>query len=170
MKLRRYEEFDAKYVVAWVQDEIVYYQWCAGLLGEYPLTEEKINAYYNNLPKDVTFWAMTAEIEDEVVGHITLRFADEERKTVRLGFVLIAHARRGQGIGKELVSVAIRYAQQVLGAQQITLGVFEENIFARKCYESLGFIQNEERIEKYQIKDEVWDFIEMIYMCPVGIE
>ncbi|MDD4844028.1 MAG: GNAT family N-acetyltransferase, partial [Anaerotignum sp.] len=105
-----------------------------------------------------------------VVGHITLRVTDEERETIRLGFVLVNDARRGQGLGKELVALAIRYAQQVLGAQKITLGVFTENVSARRCYESLGFIQDGEGITTYQIKDGVWDCLEMIYVPSKGLE
>lgn len=164
MKLRRYEESDAKYVVEWVQDETVYYQWCAGLFGEYPLTEEKINTYYNNFPKDVMFWAMTAEMEDEVVGHLILRFTDKQRLSIRLGFVLLAHTHRGQGFGKQLIFCGIRYAREVLNAKYITLGVFAENISARRCYESSGFMWDEGDMITYQIKDEIWDCIDMIYV------
>lgn len=163
MKLRNYKESDAKYVLEWVKDEIVYYQWCAGLFGEYPLTEEKINTYYKNLQSDNAFRAMTAEKEGCVVGHITLRFIDQERENVRLGFVLVDQAHRRQGFGSTLVSCGIHYAQEVLGAKHVTLGVFAENLSARRCYESLGFVQDDADIVTYQIKNEIWDCIEMIY-------
>ncbi|MDD4842990.1 MAG: GNAT family N-acetyltransferase, partial [Anaerotignum sp.] len=104
MKLRNYRASDAKYVVEWVKDELTYYQWCAALLGEYPLVEERINIFYNNMEKTNAYWVMTAEDEVGVVGHITLRVTDEERETIRLGFVLVNDARRGQGLGKELVA------------------------------------------------------------------
>ncbi|NCC14717.1 MAG: GNAT family N-acetyltransferase [Clostridia bacterium] len=117
---------------------------------------------YTYMVLNNTYWAMTAEDEKGIVGHITLRFTDQE--TVRLGFVLVDESRRGQGLGKELVSMAISYAQQVLGAKRIALGVFTENISARRCYESLGFLQDMDHVEKYQMKDEVWDCIEMLYI------
>lgn len=164
MRLRNYEASDAKYIVEWVKDEITYYQWCAGLLGGYPLTEERINIFYKNMQQTNAYWAMTAENELGIVGHITLRFTDQERETVRLGFVLLDDSRRGQGLGKALVALAISYAQQALNAKKITLGVFTENISAKKCYESLGFLQDGARVERYQIKDEAWDCLEMFYV------
>lgn len=162
MRLRNYKNSDAKTILAWVKDEGTYYQWCAGLFGAYPPAEEKINRYYSELQKNNAFWAMTAEDEKGIVGHITLRFTEQE--TIRLGFVLVDDCRRGQGLGKELVSMAISHAQQILGARCITLGVFTENSSARKCYESVGFLQDMNHVKKYQIKDEVWECIEMCYL------
>ncbi len=38
-----------------------------------------------------------------------------------------------------MLQLAINYAQNVLGASKITLGVFTNNDSARYCYESVGF-------------------------------
>jgi RimJ/RimL family protein N-acetyltransferase len=126
--------------------------------------EERINIFYKNMEKTNAYWVMTAEDEAGIVGHITLRVTNEEKETVRLGFVLINDARRGQGLGKELVALAIKYAQQDLGAKKISLGVFKENVSARRCYEALGFTPDGDGLTTYQIKDEIWDCLEMIYV------
>ncbi len=162
MKLRPYKHEDAKHVVRWIKDEKAYYLWCAGLFGEYPLTEKKINDYYDALQNNPTYWGMTAEDEQGVMGHISVRFVDEKKKVVRLGFVLVDDDRRGRGLGKELVSMGIAYARQFLEASQVTLGVFEQNTLAKRCYESLGFVQNEEQVVKFEVKEEEWDCLEMV--------
>ncbi|WMI80743.1 GNAT family N-acetyltransferase [Anaerotignum sp. MB30-C6] len=162
MKLRPYKNSDAKHVVQWVKDETTYYQWCAGLIGEYPLKEERLNMYYDKLQDNTACWGMTAEDEMGVVGHMCMRFLDRARETVRLGFVLVDHERRGQGLGRELVSMGIRYAHIFLGAKQISLGVYAGNTCAKKCYESLGFVQDGDLVIKYEVKEEDWDCIEMI--------
>ena len=163
MRLRNYKNSDARRITDWVRDEEVYYQWCAGLFGDYPLTEDKINRYYTALQKNKTYWALTAEDEQGIVGHITMRFTDEEKKNLRLGFVLVDDRRRGQGLGKELVALAVDYAQQFFDPQYITLGVFVNNDSAKRCYEAVGFITDGSHMETYPVKDEMWDCIEMIY-------
>ena len=164
MRLRRFREEDARCVISWVKDEDVYYQWCGGLFGEFPLTEERLNWFYRSVQKSMSYWILTAEDANGAVGHITMRFTDKKKKHLRLGFVLIDAARRGEGLGKQLVTLAMRHGVMVLGAKQISLGVFEENIAGRRCYESLGFMQKENQTEVYRIKNEERQCIEMFYI------
>lgn len=46
---------------------------------------------------------------------------------------------RGNGIGKEVMSILLRYCFKVLGVYSVHLDVLETNIPAIKCYTSLGF-------------------------------
>ncbi|WP_352400627.1 GNAT family protein [Anaerotignum sp.] len=162
MKLRPYKNEDAKHIVGWIKDETAYYQWCAGLFGEYPLSEKKIIEFYEALQNNTSYWGMTAEDELGVMGHISMRFVDEKKRVVRLGFVLVDVNRRGQGLGKELVSLGIAYARLFLEANRVTLGVFEQNAVAKKCYESLGFVQDQESVIKYKVKEQEWNCLEMV--------
>ena len=93
-----------------------------------------------------------------------MRFTDRKKKILRLGFVLIDDARRGEGLGKGLVALAMHHGEAVLGAKKITLGVFANNISARYCYEALGFVQEENFSKIYRIKGEDWECIEMSYV------
>lgn len=45
---------------------------------------------------------LTAFDESGVVGHLILRFTDEEQQTIRFGFVIVDDAKRGKGYGKEM--------------------------------------------------------------------
>ena len=65
-------------------------------------------------------------------------------------------------VNKQMLRLAIDYAQQELGAQKITLGVFCDNLSAVECYKSVGF-----RItgtDAYSIDGEEWKGHEMELM------
>ena len=65
-------------------------------------------------------------------------------------------------MGKMLVGMAVDYACKELGATKISLGVFENNPSAIRCYEAAGFKQvQRESIESYYCLGETWNCIEM---------
>ena len=70
--------------------------------------------------------------------------------------------KRGLGLGKKLVGMAIDYAHKELGATKVTLGVFENNPSAIHCYEAAGLKQvQREETESYTCLGEIWNCIEM---------
>ena len=104
-------------------------------------------------------YPLTAVAGEEIVGHILLRHPSEDKSVIRFGFVIVDDSKRGKGYGKQMLSLAIDYAQQELGAKRITLGVFCDNNSAVKCYKSVGF-----RIsgtDAYVIDGEEWKGFEM---------
>ena len=122
---------------------------------------DDMNNYYSQyIDKDLC--KLTAVDENGIIGHLTIRFIDEARKTARLGFVIVDDTKRGQGYGKQLVSLAVAYAFDKLKADKVTLGVFENNASAIRCYLSCGFKTVEkEYIESYPCMGEIWNCIEM---------
>ena len=58
-----------------------------------------------------------------------------------------------------MLHLAIDYAQQELGAQKITLGVFDNNPSAIHCYESVGFVVT--GTDTYAIDGDEWSGKEM---------
>lgn len=73
---------------------------------------------------------------DDIVGYITLRAPASNPTEQRLGFVIVDDSKRGHGLGKALVSMAVKYAFETLEATKVSLGVFENNPSAIHCYEA----------------------------------
>ena len=120
-----------------------------------------MNNYYSQYSDDVLH-KLTAVDNDEIIGHLTIRFIDDARKIARLGFVIVDDSKRGKGYGKQIVLSALNYAFDALKSDRVTLGVFENNTPAIHCYLSCGFkIVEKEVAESYQCMDEVWNCIEM---------
>lgn len=102
---------------------------------------------------------MTMVENGKISGHILLKYPSLDRSVVRFGFVIVDNSLRGQGYGKKLLALACDYARNNLGAGKVTLGVFEDNTAAMKCYKSVGF-----RITgngNYMIDSEEWKGFEM---------
>ena len=158
MVLRPYGEGDAATIISWIENEFSFRQWCADRYGGYPITPADMNALYDKMRKTVKFYPFTAVDENEKpVGHFIIRYTDEERKIVRIGFVIVDNARRGAGLGKEMMKKALEYAFGVLGAKKVTLGVFENNARAEKCYRSVGFDEIASEVtERYEVFGEEW--------------
>jgi ribosomal protein S18 acetylase RimI-like enzyme len=55
-----------------------------------------------------------------------------------LAELYVAPARRGRGLGRELMETALRAARE-RGADTMDIGVDEPDVAARRLYESLGF-------------------------------
>lgn len=164
LELRKYINSDAKEITKWLKSEYAFRQWSADRYEYYPITADDMNNYYSQC-SDYELIKLTALENDEVIGHFTIRFTDDKRKTARLGFVIVDDTKRKKGYGKQLVSSAIKYAFDELNADKVTLGVFENNTPAIQCYLSCGFrIVNKEVKENYRCMGEVWDCIEMEIM------
>lgn len=163
LRLRPYKSCDARYIVDWTKDEISFYQWSANRFqGFYPLSAEKLNEFYEKEAYNDSFLEMTAiDEKGRPAGHFIMRFMDQEKKTIRLGFVILDDRIRGRGLGKEMISMAVRYAFEFLKADRVTLGVFTNNPQARRCYEAAGFREKYTDNRAFRIGKDFWPCTEM---------
>lgn len=160
MKLRKYEKEDSKIICSWVKDSKTLFQWSADRIGKFPLQGDELNENYRDRNPE-TFTPMTAvDDNNNPVGHLFILIPDEnEKSTVRFGFVIVSPEVRGKGNGKKMLELAIDYSKKHFNADKITLGVFENNPNAIHCYEALGFKPVSERTVK--ILDDDWACIDM---------
>lgn len=155
MRIRKYTSTDAATILSWTRDEKAFYQWSAGVLGTYPITEEDF-AFVENLD------AFTAYDDDGIVGFFTLRKPGEEN-ILRIGFVIVDPDKRGKGYGKQMMKLALEYAFGQRGAEAVSLGVFENNLPAYYCYKAAGFEDVVlDETETYEVLGETWNCREMI--------
>ena len=155
MTLRPFNSKDASTILSWCKDKHAFRLWSADRYKEFPAQPEEMKEQY----EDDNMYPLTAVIGEAIVGHILLRYPTEDRTLVRFGFVIVDDSKRGMGYGKQMLRLAIDYAQRELGAQKITLGVFCDNHSACECYKSVGF-----RItgtDSYPIDGEEWKGFEM---------
>ena len=63
---------------------------------------------------------------------------------------------------REMLKLAVRYAFDFLGAEKITIGVFENNPQAYRCYRAVGFRDvTDGPSEVYHVLDEDWKCLEL---------
>lgn len=159
-QLRPYKSSDAAAILSWVSDNTAFYKWSAGRLGPWPITAEEFDRYYRNHGELMPF---TMTDENGPAGHLLLRYPTDDRLTLRLGFIIVDGQRRGQGLGRALLQLTLCHAFDALGAERITLGVFDNNPPARRCYESLGFRHNPAQDEIYDLPEGLrWSCTDML--------
>ena len=93
--------------------------------------------------------------ENRVVGHFIMRYLHGDNKLLRFGWVIVDDARRGKGYGTGMLQKGLQYAFDILGADRVTIGVFENNESAHRCYRKVGFADQE------IVCAEPWNIIEM---------
>ena len=167
LKLRVYDPKDAENIVSWCKDELTFRRWTSDRYDHFPITAEDINHKYidcnGDCPVPGTFFPFTA-YDDEfgVAGHLIMRFTDEEKKTLRFGFVIVDDKRRGTGCGKAMLRLALHEAFDVMNVEKVTIGVFENNPGAYYCYKSVGFKDNTDAEPSFlDVFGERWKCVEL---------
>ena len=162
LTLRPYQPSDAAVITSWLKSEYIMRQWCTDRYEHYPVTPEDMNTYHAKYIDGQRSRALTMTDGDDIVGYITLRAPASNPTEQRLGFVIVNDSKRGCGLGKALVSIAVKYAFEELGAKKVLLGVFENNPSAIHCYEAAGFHRvSLTETESYNCLGETWNCIEM---------
>ena len=157
-----YQPSDAAVITSWLKSEYFMRQWCADRYERYPVTPEDMNTYHERYIDGQRSRALTMRDGDDIVGYITLRVPADNPMEQRLGFVIVDDSKRGRGLGKVLVTMAVKYAFETLGATKVSLGVFENNPSAIHCYEAAGFHRvSLPETESYECLGETWNCIEM---------
>lgn len=143
LTLRPYESADAKIILSWIRSREDALRWSVDRYDRYPILPEDMNHKYIDCHGDCLgpewFFPVTAIDEDKVVGHLILRYPDADKRTVRLGFVIVDRDCRRKGYGKAMLKLALGFAFRQLKAEKVTLGVLANNPDAYHCYKSVGF-------------------------------
>ncbi len=156
MMLRPFIPSDASTVLSWIQDETTFRRWSADRYGHYPITPEEMIAQYDS---PVMFPLIAAD-DGVPVGHLSLRRPGDDRQILRAGFIVLDPHRRGKGDGKTMLRLAMQEAKEHHGAKKLTLGVFADNVPARRCYEAVGLQYTGEETT-YNINNTPWVCLEM---------
>ena len=159
LKLRPYKSCDAQAIAKWVQDKDVFTIWGGERFGNYPITADIIDKKYQKDNGDCTepdnFYPWTAFDDNGIVGHFIMRYINGDPKVIRFGWVVVGSSARGKGYGTKMLRLGVKVAFEILGAEKITIGVFENNTPAHTCYKKVGFV------DVGVTEDEPWNIIEM---------
>lgn len=166
LRLRPYKKSDAKIITGWIRDEESLRKWSSDRYETFPVTETDMNHKYLECNGDCRnpddFYPMTAFDDSGIVGHLIMRFTDEEKRILRFGFVIVDDSKRGRGYGKKMLILALKFAFEILKVRKVTLGVFENNPSAYYCYKAAGFKEcSMEQAVYHDISGERWKCIEM---------
>ena len=160
LRLRPYKSCDSEKIARWITDRDVFLKWGGDHFGEYPVSADAIDEKYRlhngdcKEPDNFYPW-VTIDDENGTVGHFIMRYLHGDHRMIRFGWVIVDSAIRGKGYGAEMLRAGLRYAFEFLDADVVTIGVFETNERAHRCYRKVGFT------DTGIIKKEPWNIIEM---------
>jgi RimJ/RimL family protein N-acetyltransferase len=162
--LRPFTRSDFDRLIGWVTSPQFLLQW-AGPLFTYPLDAAQLEGYLRDAeggqPTKRIFAAEEAET-GAVVGHIELAKIDRRNRSATLSRVLVGEsARRGKGVGLEMVRRALEVGLGELGLHRIDLVVFDFNTAAIACYEKAGFVTEGRLRDARRLGDEYWTLVQM---------
>ena len=160
LRLRPFRAPDAQTIITWTSEPEEFYKWSAGMMGDYPVSKEKLLEVVSGREDNTRFFPLVAFDEDGLVGFFTVRTPGEDDKKVRFGFVIVDPAKRGHGYGSKMLRLGLKYVFEIYGADEVSLGVFDNNMSAYNCYKSVGFRENGLR-ESYEHDGKDWTVIEM---------
>lgn len=164
LKLEPFSPNDFQQLIDWIPNSSFALQW-GGPAFTYPLTIEQLEDYLkdsNEVNASKYVFKAVEQSTNNVIGHISIGNIDRINESARIGKVLIGSSNsRGKGYGTQIMLAALKFAFEELKLHKVTLGVFDFNTSAIKCYEKVGFKQEGILRDARKNGDEYWNLIEM---------
>jgi RimJ/RimL family protein N-acetyltransferase len=162
ISLRPFGRADFDRLIAQDESPEFLFQW-SGPLFTYPLDRAQLERYLltgvGNPPTTRLFTAI-----DEAgapVGHIELTRIDHHNRGASVVRVLVFSEHRGQGLGSEMLSQALRVGFEELGLHRIELLVFDFNRAAIAAYEHAGMTIEGRLRDVRKVGDQFWSVYQM---------
>ena len=143
IKLEYFSKEDFSLLMEWMNSEHLITNW-AGSLFRYPLTEDSLDWYIsetNDLhSSDAFIYKAVSTITGHTVGHISLGSVSTKNRSGRISRVLVGNtSERGKGICSGMISAVLKIGFEEMKLHRISLGVYDFNHAAIRCYEKCGF-------------------------------
>jgi RimJ/RimL family protein N-acetyltransferase len=127
----------------------------------FPYTKENTKKWIEKQLENqkVFAFAIRALADDRLLGDVGLGNVNWSHGNGYIGIGIGERDFWGKGYGSDAMRLALRYAFTELNLRRVTLGVYEYNPRAVRCYEKVGF-QHEGRIRQYMNRaGRRWDEI-----------
>lgn len=164
IRLELFTSDDFNELISWITSEEFLHQW-AGPNFSFPLNKDQLETYIKdaNGPNSTKLiYKVVDEETKSTVGHISLGNIDFKNKSARIGRVLVGKSKgRGQGLGQQMLKEIVSIAFQQYNLHRVSLGVFDFNIPAIKCYEKVGFKKEGLLRDYMRFGDKYWSMWEM---------
>jgi RimJ/RimL family protein N-acetyltransferase len=164
IRLEYFNKSDFKQLIEWINNEPLLISW-AGSLFRYPLDEDKLEWYIedtNNIHEsDALVYKAIDTKNENVVGHISIGSISRSNKSARITRVLVSSTCQGKGICQGMIKAAIKIGFEDLDLHKISLGVYEFNTAAIRCYEKAGFVTEGILRDTLKYDDNYWSLVEM---------
>jgi RimJ/RimL family protein N-acetyltransferase len=102
------------------------------------------------------------EDNGKVVGHISLGGISRKNSSARISRVLVGDPHyAGKGVCSAMIKAVIAIGFGELLLHRISLGVYDFNVSAIRCYERCGFVREGVQRDVLKHDNEYWSLLEM---------
>jgi RimJ/RimL family protein N-acetyltransferase len=130
---------DCEAILSWVDSPDELLQWAGPRDFVWPLTSEQLLTDLHAADHRRMPFAAVQTDHGHLVGHVMLTTLPDHDVGV-LGRVIVAPDQRGRGFGAALMQEAVRFGFEKRGLHRIQLAVYDFNLPAIACYQSVGFV------------------------------
>jgi RimJ/RimL family protein N-acetyltransferase len=164
IRLEHFQEPDFTQLIEWLHNEELLTNW-SGNLFNFPLSTESLVWYIQdtNIINDSSAFVYKAiDEEGNTIGHISLAGISWKNRSARITRVLIGEkAQRGKGYCNGMIKAVLKIAFEELNLHRVSLGVYDNNKAALKCYEKAGLSKEGIHRDILWYKGAWWSMIEM---------
>lgn len=165
IRLEYFEKSDFDQLIDWIGDEHLLTNW-AGSLFRFPLNERSLDWYIENSndieKSDVLIYKVIETTSNTIVGHISLGSINRSEGSARITRVLVGNTTlRGRGICQGMMKAILKIGFEEMGLHRISLGVYDFNVAALKCYEKVGFVRDGLMRDVKKFNGGYWSLVEM---------
>jgi RimJ/RimL family protein N-acetyltransferase len=144
IRLEKFGEEDFEQLIKWIDSEALMINW-SGFLFRFPLSKESLKWYIDDTndieESDAFVYKAIDEESNRVIGHISLGGISHKNKSARISRVLVGNtAEKNKGYCRQMINAVLKIGFETLKLHRITLGVYDDNLSALKCYEKSGFV------------------------------
>jgi len=147
--IKKYAEFYTKNI-----NDVEIYRWISSNPRKYTIEEER--EWIKSIKDEPIYTIITKD--KEIIGNISFNSIKNNVGTIG---IWITPSMHGKHYGREAIERTIKYGFQKMNMETIKIVVFENNIKAIKCYESVGF--KKYRVQ-HNVKDGIGTITNNIYM------
>jgi len=164
IRLEYFERSDFSQLMEWICDDELLMNW-SGALFAFPLTEASLDWYMedvNEVSRSTAFIYKAIDTEtNKVVGHISLGGISKKNSSGRISRVFVDSSERGKGFCYQMVKAVLDFGFAELKLHRISLGVYNFNTSAIKCYKSAGFVVEGTQRDVLNFKGKWWSLVEL---------
>ena len=165
IKLEYFDHGDFRQLTDWINNEHLLTNW-AGSLFKYPLTEDSLHWYVEDSndmsTSDAFIYKAIDTATGNTVGHISLGSVSDKNSAARISRVLVENSERGKGVCTGMITAILKIGFEDLKLHRISLGVYDFNTSAIRCYEKCGFVKEGLMRDVLKYDDQTyWSLVEM---------
>ncbi len=165
IRLEYFDSNDINQLIEWIHSEELLINW-AGSTFNFPLTQKSMQWYLkdtnNPQSSDAFLYKVIDQQTNEAVGHISLGGISRKNRSARISRVLIGSSQhKGKGYCKDMIKAVLKFGFEELKLHRISLGVYDFNTAAIKCYQAAGFSVDGNMRDILFFKNHFWSLVEM---------